>query len=248
VLLTVAGLFIAGWWVDDTKLTRQSNHPLPTSSLSHTVRSTVDTWMTVIRAVASSPRLLLCGLIQSCFESSMYIFVFMWSPALSKPITELNLATPSVLYHGWVFASFMVSAWCGSFLFQYAVGWVKMPIEHVGLMTMSCAACALMVVPFMGELYPRLVAFTVFELCVGVFWPYMSSMREKYIDDDTMRATAMTLYRLPINAMVVMVLLSMGQLSELQLFGMCGCALIVAAVANLYLSLRSTSQVGMSGE
>lgn len=34
----------------------------------------------------SNEKVLLLGIIQSCFESAMYIFVFMWTPALEATL------------------------------------------------------------------------------------------------------------------------------------------------------------------
>jgi hypothetical protein len=47
---------------------------------------------------------LLLGLLQSLFESAMYTFVFMWSPALNA----LKDADGGPLPFGMIFASFMV--------------------------------------------------------------------------------------------------------------------------------------------
>jgi hypothetical protein len=42
------------------------------------------------------------GFMQSFFESAMFTFVFMWSPALTE-------TTPFNVLFGWVFSAFMVS-------------------------------------------------------------------------------------------------------------------------------------------
>ena len=49
-----------------------------------------------------SGRVLLLGVIQSCFEAAMYIFVFLWTPALAA-------GSRRKIPHGLIFASFMVS-------------------------------------------------------------------------------------------------------------------------------------------
>ena len=40
------------------------------------------------RLVTSNEKVLLLGIIQSCFESAMYIFVFLWTPALEANLAE----------------------------------------------------------------------------------------------------------------------------------------------------------------
>jgi hypothetical protein len=46
-------------------------------------------------------KVLMTGMIQAFFESAMYTFVFMWSPALKN-------STPLNVLFGWVFSAFMV--------------------------------------------------------------------------------------------------------------------------------------------
>lgn len=56
-------------------------------------------------------RVLLLGIVQSLFESAMYIFVFMWTPTLEAGVAH-------DIPHGVVFATFMVSIMVGSYLFN----------------------------------------------------------------------------------------------------------------------------------
>lgn len=54
----------------------------------------------------SDPKIVYLGVIQSFFEGAMYIFVFMWTPALeaTSPFQD------QLISHGWIFAGFMVRA------------------------------------------------------------------------------------------------------------------------------------------
>lgn len=90
------------------------------------------------RIMMSNEKVLLLGIIQSCFEAAMYIFVFMWTPALEANLPEgeavsvASFATvmPSChvfhcvldqLPHGLVFAGFMICVMIGSRLFSSLV-------------------------------------------------------------------------------------------------------------------------------
>ena len=74
----------------------------------------------------NNPRVLLVGLIQSCFESAMYLFVFSWTPQLEVSLGKI-IATAKTdkaddvgsenLPHGLIFAGFMVCIMIGSNLF-----------------------------------------------------------------------------------------------------------------------------------
>jgi hypothetical protein len=57
-------------------------------------------------------QLTLLGSLQTVFEASMYIFVFLWSPVLEK-------TSPSSPPFGLIFSTFMVCIMLGSFGFQY---------------------------------------------------------------------------------------------------------------------------------
>lgn len=51
----------------------------------------------------------------------------------------------------------------------------------------------------------QLLAFCVFEGCVGVFWPSMMALRAHYVPEH-MRSTIMNIFRVPLNAFVCLVL------------------------------------------
>merc|ERR1712048_1024253 len=82
-------------------------------------------------------QVLLCGLIASSFESSMFIFVFNWTPCLM----EEDQPVPPF---GHIFSCFMIMCMLGSRIFSYLSG--VMPIEQVGLLTMVIAGSSHIVV------------------------------------------------------------------------------------------------------
>jgi hypothetical protein len=51
----------------------------------------------------------------------------------------------------------------------------------------------------------QLLSFCAFELCVGIFWPSMMSMRANYVPEE-LRATIINIFRIPLNAFVCVVL------------------------------------------
>ena len=236
VCLAVGALFISLTWENDYKSIQQQR--TDQRGLWSDVVSALSVWGQALSTMCRSPSMLLVGVIQGCFEASMYVFIFMWSPALASAIDQSSANGSSIVHrvlHGWVFASFMVCAWCGSYLFAYAITATRLSLERLGLITTLAAAISLACVPFVSDVYHRVVLFSIFELCVGAFWPYIASLREKYIDDDSMRSTCMTLYRLPLNVMVVAVLLNIDHMREATLFSLCAGGLALAATANVVL-------------
>lgn len=58
-------------------------------------------------------------------------------------------------------------------------------------------------ISFVGQI--QLVAFCLFEVTVGVFWPSLMKMRSQYVPEE-MRSTIINLFRIPLNLFVCIVL------------------------------------------
>lgn len=85
----IGSLFVAATWKENTG------------------DSTINLGATLSNAfgkLRADAKIIYLGIIQSFFEGAMYIFVFMWTPALeaTSPWTE------QLISHGWIFACFMV--------------------------------------------------------------------------------------------------------------------------------------------
>jgi MFS transporter, MFS domain-containing protein family, molybdate-anion transporter len=65
------------------------------------------------RIVRQDPLLLVLGLTQTCFEGSMYLFVFLWVPSLQEASQSTQLPL------GNIFSAFMVSMMLGSVLYTF---------------------------------------------------------------------------------------------------------------------------------
>ncbi|KAF9009908.1 hypothetical protein BDQ17DRAFT_1387989 [Cyathus striatus] len=69
------------------------------------------------RIVRSDMKLIVLGLVQTCFEGSMYLFVFLWVPTLQEVTPSDNSVS---LPLGYIFSSFMVSMMLGSLVYTVA--------------------------------------------------------------------------------------------------------------------------------
>lgn len=74
--------------------------------------------------------------------------------------------------------------------------------------------------------------FILFEICVGIYFPCMSTLKSKIVPEEH-RSTIYNLYRVPLNAIVIFVLLS--NLSVNVTFGICVSLLSVAAILQTFL-------------
>jgi hypothetical protein len=170
--------------------------------------------------------------IQSFFEGAMYIFVFMWTPALKATSPWSN----HLISHGWIFATFMICVLIGSTLFQFFLERNFM-VERTSFWMIVTAAASLIVPAFVQNHSLCLASFFVFEVCVGLFWPSLGFLRSKYVPEDC-RATTMNFFRIPLNMIVVMVLANIGALSTFQVFMLCFAVLMPALLCQFLLMKR----------
>ncbi|KAJ7032422.1 hypothetical protein C8F04DRAFT_659206 [Mycena alexandri] len=158
-----------------------------------------------LRIVSDDPRLLVLGLTQTCFEGSMYLFVFLWVPALQ----EFSLM--GLLPLGYIFSSFMLSMMLGSILYTFiaASSPESSLLTHAKLSSCVCAvsALALAVSVTQPDERARFWAFCVFEACVGMYYPVQGMLRGALIANEN-RATLSSLFRVPLNVFVVVSLLT----------------------------------------
>ena len=159
-------------------------------------------WYDGLRSAAlttfRSQDILLCGAIASLFEGSMYIFVFMWTPALS------NL-TSDPLPFGVIFSTFMVCCMAGSSSFgllekKYKSEQIAMGVFSLGALSMFMAsACRNMTLKFL--------CMNIFEVAVGLYWPAMGTMKGAIVPESK-RAAIYNLFRIPLNLIVLLSLLT----------------------------------------
>jgi MFS family permease len=159
------------------------------------------------------------GMVQSLFEGSMYTFVFMWTPVL----TPDGDAKPP---YGLIFATFMVCCMAGSSIFGVLIS--KYPVEQFTIYVYVIAAGALCLPALTSDISTLFMGFLIFECCVGIYFPAMGTIKGKYVPENA-RAAIYNLFRVPLNAIVLFVLLT--NLSRTVTFFCCAGMLISAAFA-----------------
>merc|ERR1719313_557547 len=176
-----------------------------------------------LRAVATDWRVCLLGIIVTGYEACMYAFIFNWTPALSSKITPPP--------HGLIFALFMMSAMCGSSVFsilsaRLPPGAILIPILVLAAVSLGAAAFC-----FGSEFLLPVVffCFLVFEFSVGFYFPTIGTLKSQLVEEST-RAGVYNIFRVPLNAAVVGLLLS--DLSLTTCLGIC-CSLIAVSAAAL---------------
>ncbi|KJA17597.1 hypothetical protein HYPSUDRAFT_46222 [Hypholoma sublateritium FD-334 SS-4] len=167
--------------------------------------------------VRNDPLLMVLGLTQTCFEGSMYLFVFLWVPALQEAALPASLPLPL----GYIFSAFMVSMMLGSLFYTALVashqrrllrgtkGIDSALALHAKLSSLVCAVSALALATCVASAdeHVRFWAFCAFEACVGMYYPVQGTLRGTLISNEH-RATLSSLFRVPLNIFVVVSLLT----------------------------------------
>jgi MFS family permease len=170
-------------------------------------------------AIRSSWRIAVLGLIVSCFEGSMYAFVFNWTPALQSE----TVPPP----YGLIFSAFMMACMCGASLFSLmdsntSPAKLLLPVFVLSALALSASNF------FTGGSHLGIIfaGFLLFEMCVGIYFPAMGSLKSEIVPEEA-RAGVYNMYRVPLNAVVVGLLLT--NLSTRQALCVCSGLLALAA-------------------
>ncbi|XP_074660207.1 molybdate-anion transporter-like [Tubulanus polymorphus] len=153
-----------------------------------------------LKCILSDQRIFLIGVIQSLFESVMYIFVFLWTPVLSK-------SDPP---YGVVFACFMVCIMIGSAVFHVLaskrVPVVSLLAGAVLLSSISVIICVFSTHPADPKRSVSFLAFLLMEIGVGIYFPAMGFVRMKIIPEQH-TISVVSWFRVPLNLIACCVLM-----------------------------------------
>mmetsp|Transcript_57628 Transcript_57628/g.89710 ORF Transcript_57628/g.89710 Transcript_57628/m.89710 type:complete len:289 (-) Transcript_57628:110-976(-) len=200
-------------------------------SKSSGTTSVQDGLSVAIRTLFRNPQVLCCGAVCALFEASMFIFVFMWTPSLTTEGGE----KPE---YGHIFAAFMVMSMLGSQIFSLESE--RRSIESIGCYALLVAACCHAVPIFTTDPSARFISFMVFELCVGLYFPMMGTLKGIIVPEES-RSAIYNLYRVPLNFIVVVSLVA--KLEIRVAFALTTVMLLLAVVIQWYLmALRDNGQ------
>ena len=183
-----------------------------------------------LQKIATEPRIFLIGIIQSLFESVMYIFVFIWTPVLDDP----KGGTVSL---GIIFSSFMVCIMIGSSIYQlltvYRVNVLYMLASSIGLALVSNIICVIATPGHDPQKVMLFTAFLVIEIAVGIYFPAITHIRSRLVPEAT-RRSILNWFRVPLNLIACAVLMMLHNDSfhhgNRLIFGTCTGLLVVACL------------------
>lgn len=184
----------------------------------------IATFTNAFQAFRSDIRIPILGIVQSLFEAAMYTFVFMWTPALTS---SLSTEEKEEIPFGLIFACYMVCIMIGSACFNMMVSKLKMSVESIAVWLLGLATVSLALPIFLSDVTLLLGSFLLFEICCGIYFPCMGTLRGKYVPEAT-RSAVMNFFRIPLNALVVIVLIKVGSLENSTVFFICSAWLAAA--------------------
>ena len=144
-----------------------------------------------LAAIAPNVDLFLVGSIQSLFETTLLIFVYIWTPALDTSNNDVPL--------GVAFASFMVCYLLGNILCENLVERVGYSITRMLLVVCGAASVVFSFAAYSAKNY-RFLMFTLlllFELLCGFYFPIMRILRERVFPEEH-RVSVINWFRIPL--------------------------------------------------
>lgn len=165
--------------------------------------------------------ILVLALVSCFFEGSLFLFIFFKFPALklSHKLVGSKEGTNSMVPHaqshakhstelpfGLIFAILMCSMMLGSMLYNnITTTSTTFPAKRVLMGTLMVASACFFIPGHFRDERITLWCFCMFELCCGIYYPVMASIKGKLIEDGS-RASVYTVLRIPLNAFVVLAL------------------------------------------
>jgi len=141
----------------------------------------------------------------SCFEGSMYLWIFFKFPALKLSHEEGGRG--SELPFGMIFAALMCAMMLGSLFFTYYSSlatsrWVVSSSKMLTVTLFVASACFILPVLVHNEAV-NFWCFCIFEICCGIYFPSIAHLKEKIVEDGV-RAKIYGILRIPLNIFVVL--------------------------------------------
>lgn len=220
VLLVTGAIVLFSW---------QENYGDSRQSVTSGLRSA---WNMMI----ADEKILLVGVIQSCFEAAMYLMVFSWTPALQAASDAMSLGE---IPHGMIFSSFMVCIMIGSSIFVFLMRShpPELFMRNFYILGMVCFA----ITAVSRNVWYVYAALLAFEIICGIYFPAMGTVRAKYVPEVT-RAAIMNYFRVPLNVIVCAVLFK--NMDNSIVFRLCAIMLAIAVLCQQRLFSVSKASIG----
>jgi len=230
LVLLIGGVMVAASWTENYGGDGFSQEKGNKRSLANERSSVFASLKAGTLTVFRDKKVLLVGSIAAFFEAAMYSFVFEWTPAVKASPED----RPP---YGEIFSIMMLACMAGTRVYA---SFLSAGTSNAKVTTVFAAAAAALAVPSaLSSPFLCLLAFLVFEVAVGIYFPAVGVLKSKLIPD-THRSTIYNLFRVPLNVLVLAVLLSHAPGKVI--FAAAATLLALAAVLHFDLHRRLTAK------
>ena len=199
------------------------------------------------------------GGVEACFEGAMYIFVLVWPPTLHQAIQEQYASSSAQITtpYGTIFSCLMACCMLGSTIFGAVTATTaarpnsfsrlsSLEVSTVMFLIVATLSLAIAAVTIQANetgssntttgmrLLSLIISYFVFEACVGLYFPSISTLRSKFWPNSH-RSILVSLVTVLKNALIVVVFLTYGKLGNTG-------ALVVSTIA---LGIATVFMVGL---
>ena len=191
-----------------------------------------------LAAIAPNVDLFLVGSIQSLFETTLLIFVYIWTPALDTSDNDVPL--------GVAFASFMVCYLLGNICCENLVERVGYPLTRVLLVVCGSASVVFSLAAYSAKNY-RFLMFTfllIFELLCGFYFPIMRILRERVFPEEH-RVSVINWFRIPLTVIssLALVLLHDSHGGVTEILTLCAVLMGLAFLCSIRFARATTDNI-----
>ena len=155
-------------------------------------------------AILYDRKTFLCGLISCSFEAGMYIFVILWTPALTYTAKDGSEESPPC---GLIFSTFMLCCMIGAQSYSVVSHQLESVRDKCLTAVLVVAGVSLSTPLWTKDISIRFFAFLIFEISVGFYFPAIGTLKSIFVED-SVRATVYNIFRIPLNAIVASILLA----------------------------------------
>ena len=142
----------------------------------------------------------------------------------------MRLSEGEKLPFGLIFSTFMVCSMAGSSLFSIFND--LFPLEHQALFVLLLASSSMFILLVTTDQTIHYTAMNIFEFTIGMYFPTIGCLKSAIVPE-SQRAAIYNLYRIPLNLIVLLGLLT--DVTPVQSFTTCLAMLLSAAVVQVVL-------------
>ncbi|CAO3609144.1 unnamed protein product [Cunninghamella echinulata] len=176
--------------------------------------------------------ILVIGAAQTFFESSMYTFVLLYTPAIeSAAMSYFGNKDAQKLPLGYLFSTLMFATMTGSLSFQALDRQASIPNngqfriftkDRLLILALGIASTSFWIMAYgINSVILLALAYHAFEFTTGMYYPSISSLKAEIIPEES-RAAVMTLLRIPMNVTIAIIFWNVESISSAMLFAICG--------------------------